>query len=257
MFLLTLIKLIRMKHLLFSFAILALGLIVSGQEPESFSYEAIVHNVAGEVVSSQLISAKISILIDSANGTSVYSEKHRVMTSKQGLVDLPVGNGTDKTGNFTSINWLGEKYFLRVEIDPVGGTNYTDMSITQILDIPFPRTSESSKKSSQAVTEDKLFISRRYVGNFVDYRQTGSDTFNGPNIIWIKTSMDDIFGKISAYGKKCDFSVGDKLYIKRSYYTPGGIFGFWIYRIENDSSVYYKITDFQHDRKVMVETWFN
>jgi hypothetical protein len=246
-----------MKRLLFSFAFLALSLIVSGQEPESFSYETIVHNVAGEVVLSQLIHAKISILIDSANGTSVYSERHKAMTNKQGLVDLPVGNGTDKSGNFTSINWLGEKYFLKVEIDPVGGNNYTDMSITQILDIPFPRSSESSKKASLAVTEDKLFISRRYVGIFVDYRQTGPDTFNGPNIIWIKTSMDDIFGKISAYGRKCDFSVGDKLYIKRSYYTPGGIFGFWIYRIENDSSVYYKITDFQHDRKVQIDTWFN
>jgi hypothetical protein len=90
----------------------------------------------------------------------------------------------------------------------------------------------------------------------VDYRQTGPDTYNGPNIIWVKTSMDEIFGKISAYGKKCKFLVGDKLYIKRTFLSPGGVSGYWVYRIENDSSVYYRVTDFQHDRKVFVETWF-
>jgi hypothetical protein len=90
----------------------------------------------------------------------------------------------------------------------------------------------------------------------VDYRQTGPSDSNGLNLIWIKTTLDKTFGKISAFGKKCEFSVDDKLYIKRTYYSPGVVSGYWVYQIENDSSVYYRLTDFQHDRKVSVETWF-
>jgi len=90
----------------------------------------------------------------------------------------------------------------------------------------------------------------------MDYRHTGPESFAGPNIIWIKTSMDNTFGKISAYGKKCDFSPGDRLYIRRIYYTPGGVFGYWEYQIENDSSIYYKVSEFQHDNEVSITTWF-
>ena len=68
--------------------------------------------------------------------------------------------------------------------------------------------------------------------------------------------MNNTYGKISAFGKKCEFSVGDNLYIKRSYYSPGGVFGYWEYRIENDSSVYYRVSDYQYDQKVLVESWF-
>jgi hypothetical protein len=114
----------------------------------------------------------------------------------------------------------------------------------------------TAKKSSSLLEEDELFMTRKYVGNFLDYRYTGPETFDGPNLIWVKTSMDNTYGKISAYGKKCEFNVGDKIYLKRTYYTPGGVFGYWVYSIENDSSVYYRVSGFQYDNKVLVQTWF-
>ncbi len=256
MFFITLIKLISMKRLLLLLIIMPVCLIVSGQEPGSFNYQVVVRNASGELVKSHTVSFRISILSGNAYNTVVYSEIHNVRTSQKGLVSLEIGNGTKKTGNFESIDWRAENYFLKVEIDPSGGNDYKEMSMTQILNIPYSPSLGSSKKSAATVTEDKLVISRKYVGNFIDFRQTGPSTGSGPNIVWIKTSLDKMYGKISAYGKKCDFSVGDKLYIKRTYYTPGGLFGFWVYQIENDSSVYYKVTDFQYDHKVPVETWF-
>lgn len=114
----------------------------------------------------------------------------------------------------------------------------------------------SLKNLSQAPEEDELYITRKYVGAFVEYRHTGPDDLNGPNIIWIKTSLESTYGKISAQGKKCDFIEGDRLYIRRTFYNPGVVSGYWIYYIENDSSVSYRATDFQHDRQVLLETWF-
>ncbi len=243
--------------ILLSIAAFALSLMIAGQQPESFNYQAIVHDAEGGVVSSRTVSLRVSILAGSAYDSIVYMENHKITTSKSGLVSINIGTGTDKSGSFNSIDWGSEKYFLRVEADITGGSDYKEIATTQILNVPFVANLKSSKTPSQTIIEDKLFISRKYVGNFVDYRQTGPKESNGPNLIWIKTTMDATFGKISAYGKKCEFSVGDKLYLKRAYFSPGGIFGYWVYQIENDSSVYYRLTDFQHDRKVYAETWFN
>jgi hypothetical protein len=111
-------------------------------------------------------------------------------------------------------------------------------------------------KSALQPNEDQLVVTRKYMGDFIDYRHTGMETMSGPNIIWIKTSLDSTYGKISAYGKKCDFSDGERLYLRRVYYSPGGLTGYWEYRIENDSSLYYRVTDFQHDRRILVRDWF-
>jgi hypothetical protein len=90
----------------------------------------------------------------------------------------------------------------------------------------------------------------------MDYRHTGPENYDGPNIIWVKTSMEDVYGKISAYGKKCEFSEGDRLYLRRTFYSPGIVSGYWVYTLENDSSVSYRATDLQHDREVFIKTWF-
>ncbi len=109
--------------------------------------------------------------------------------------------------------------------------------------------------SSSLLGEDELFITRKYVGSYLEYRHTGSVDFAGPNVIWIKTTMDSVYGKIAAYGKKCDFSVGDRLYLKRVYATPG-VMGYWTYQIENDSSLFYEVMKFQSDKDILVEELF-
>jgi hypothetical protein len=114
----------------------------------------------------------------------------------------------------------------------------------------------SSNQSSSLLKEDEFMITRKYLGVFIDYRQTGPETYSGPNLIWIKTSMESTYGKICAYGKKCEFSAGDRLYLTRKYYSPGSVSEYWVYTIENDSSVYYRVMDFQSDHKVFVKDWY-
>jgi hypothetical protein len=245
-----------MKKLLFCFFVFVFCRVATGQEVEPFRYQAIVRNVAGEVVAEQSVSFKFSILKDSTGGEVVYSEQQRVTSSKTGLISLFIGEGSGKTGDFASIDWSSESYFLKIELDASGDSSYTDVGTIQLLRIPYELNAIASRKSPTPLTEEGLFITRKYIGQFIDYRHTGPETYGGPNIIWIKTSMEKTYGKISAYGKKCDFSVGDNLYLKRSYYSPGGVSGYWVYQVENDSSVFYRCTNFQHDKKVLIETWF-
>ncbi len=99
-------------------------------------------------------------------------------------------------------------------------------------------------------------VTRRYAGDFIEYRNTDPDDFTGYDLIWIRTTQDSTYGKISAFGKTCDFTPGDRLYMRREYFSPGGISGYWIYMIENDSSVSYKMTELQHDSGIPVQSWF-
>ncbi|HSL86724.1 MAG TPA: hypothetical protein VK861_07295 [Bacteroidales bacterium] len=113
----------------------------------------------------------------------------------------------------------------------------------------------TSKKSMSLLEEDELFVTRKYIGDFVEFIHTGPENFGGPHYIWVKTSLDTLFGNISAYSKKCDFTPGQRLYLRRTY-MPQGPFGCWIYQIENDSSLVYRVSEFQFDDKVLVQTWF-
>ena len=70
-----------------------------------------------------------------------------------------------------------------------------------------------------------------------------------------QNNLFNSFGKLSAYGNKCDFSVGDKLYLRRLYSTPD-IHGNWTYQIENDSSVVYRVSDYKYENNVLVRASF-
>ena len=107
------------------------------------------------------------------------------------------------------------------------------------------------------IQEDSLILTRKYVGNFVEYRQHIPEKFGEPYLIWIKTTMDSTYGKISAYSERCDFKPGDRLYIKRIQLSPGPVSTYWEYQIESDdNSISYKLSEFQHDRKNLIRNWF-
>ncbi len=110
-------------------------------------------------------------------------------------------------------------------------------------------------KSSSLLQEDELFITRKYIGDFVDYRHTAAPGFGSPHLIWIKTNLDSTYGKISAYSRNCKFVSGDRLYLKRTFSSPG-VFGYWVYQIENDKSVAYRLSEYQYDKKILVQTWY-
>lgn len=112
------------------------------------------------------------------------------------------------------------------------------------------------KKTPGTIGEDELILTRKYVGDFIEYRHTGPENYDGPNLIWVKTSMENTYGKISAYGRQCDFTEGDRLYLRRVFYSPGITSGYWVYYLENDESVSYRATDLQHDHEVYIKTWF-
>ena len=127
-----------MKILTFFIIVLFLGITVSAQTPQSFRYQAVARDNSGNILVSQPVSFKISILSGSVSGTVSYSETHTgLATNAFGLVELEIGKGTPVTGTFSSINWGNNSYFVKIEMDPDGGTAYQVLSTSQLLSVPY------------------------------------------------------------------------------------------------------------------------
>lgn len=84
---------------------------------QGINYQAVVRDGAGLISSSQSISAEFEIQQTTAGGTVVYSETHAVTTSSYGLINIIIGEGTVVSGDFTTIDWGVDKYFVAVSID--------------------------------------------------------------------------------------------------------------------------------------------
>ena len=123
--------------------IVFIGNLVS-QAPNLMSYQAVIWDGSGNLVSEKTVSIKISILQGSVTGTSVYSETHRVQTNVNGLVSLMIGGGTNLSGKISDINWGGGSYFLKTETDPTGGNSYTIIGTTQLVSVPYALHSNTS-----------------------------------------------------------------------------------------------------------------
>jgi len=110
---------------------------VFAQAPNYFNYQAVARNASGALLSQQNVSFRISILQGSAAGTAVYVETHNTTTNDYGLANLKIGLGTVVSGSISFITWESNNYFLKVELDPAGGSAFQLMGTTQLISVPY------------------------------------------------------------------------------------------------------------------------
>ncbi|AZA81354.1 hypothetical protein C1637_01920 [Chryseobacterium lactis] len=122
--------------------------VVFAQVPQGFTYQAIAFNPSGNPVANGNVSVKISILNNSVTGTNLYTETHSKTTNSKGLINLNIGQGTPVSGTFSGINWAINSKFIKVEIDPAGGTNYTSVGTNQLMSVPYAMTASKIDISS-------------------------------------------------------------------------------------------------------------
>lgn len=128
-----------MKKLTFILLILGMFVKLFPQSPEKMSYQCVIRNTNGDLVTNQSVGIRISILQTSLNGTIVYQETYspNPQTNANGLVTVEIGGGVPIVGSFATINWSSGLYFLKTETDPTGGTNYTISGTSQLLSVPY------------------------------------------------------------------------------------------------------------------------
>jgi len=128
-----------MKKAFTLLAIAALTVSVFAQSPQKMSYQCVVRNSSGALVTNHVVGMKISILRGSATGTVVFSETYspNPQTNANGLVTIEIGTGTATVGTFAGIDWSSGSFFLKTETDPSGGTSYSITGTSQLLSVPY------------------------------------------------------------------------------------------------------------------------
>ncbi len=134
-----------MKNLYSLLALFFLVVTVWAQSPQKMSYQAVVRNNDNSLVINQPVGVKISVLQGTDNGSTVYSElfNPNPETNANGLLTLEIGGGIPVSGTFSEIDWSKGPFFIRTEIDPSGGSNYTVTGTTSLLSVPFALHAQS------------------------------------------------------------------------------------------------------------------
>ena len=131
--------------------IMILTMSVFAQTPQRINYQAVARDASGNIVTGA-VGIKFQILQGSASGTVIYEETHTASPSSAGIFDVQIGGGTVVLGNFATIPWGTNSYFLRVNIDPAGGTSYSPVGTSQFISVPYALFAEKTNPPVLSVT---------------------------------------------------------------------------------------------------------
>jgi hypothetical protein len=95
-----------------------------GQAPQAFKYQAVARDNNGHPLVNCDIGLRISLLQGDKDGPVVYSETQDLTTNSTGLIDMEIGKGRTLSGSFMDIDWRSTPFYLKIEMDTHGGTDY-------------------------------------------------------------------------------------------------------------------------------------
>jgi hypothetical protein len=139
-----------MKKRIITFFVL-LSACVFSQAPQYLNYQGVARDAGGNIISTS-IGLKFEILQGSATGLTVYNETNTSMPSSAGIFTAAIGSGVVSTGTFSAINWATGPYFIRVSIDPAGGTSFSTIGTSQLMSVPYALYAEKSGSGSAMPT---------------------------------------------------------------------------------------------------------
>jgi hypothetical protein len=127
---------------------------VQAQSTGKFSYQAIIRNNQGALVSQIPVTIRVTIVQGTFDGKDVYSEIQNPTTNINGLISIEVGG----VAGFNAIKWADGPFFIKTETDLAGGSNFTLAGISQILYVPYALHAETAEKLAKPLKEaDPLF----------------------------------------------------------------------------------------------------
>jgi hypothetical protein len=191
------------RTFLFLFCVIAV-LFGYSQAPQSFKYQAVIRDASNQVLANQNVALRISIIETMPAGTAVYVETHNATTTEHGLVTISLGEGTVQSGVFAGISWGTNAHFVKIEVDPLGGTSYVDMGTTQLLSVPYALYAASSGGGGTGLPSGNQGSTMRYSGaNWI----SNDFLVNKGNRLWV--NVDSTTTTPSLYSSATVFIVND------------------------------------------------
>lgn len=163
-----------MKIKLLIFTIALVYKTIDAQVPFKFRYSAEIR-LNNELIISQDVDLRISLLQDSVNGKVVFSEEQSVKTNNTGVAEMVIGDNDSKI--LSSINWNNGLYFIRTEIDVNSDREIDNVLTNQILSVPYAFQAKCADKLTGEIDEKDP-----YFKNSVASGITQNDTANWSDI---------------------------------------------------------------------------
>ena len=154
------------------------------QTPAAFKYQTVCRDASGLILANQLLGFKLSLLQGSPNGPTVFSETHSSSSNDFGVINLNVGQGNLIQGNIQNLDWINNSYFLKVEFDPSGQSNYLFMGSSQIMAVPYALNAKHAQQANRSLNDQDTSSSNEIqtlsiVGNQLQISGGNSVTFTG------------------------------------------------------------------------------
>lgn len=124
--------------------LLLISVITFAQAPQAVNYQGVARNATGNPLTSQAIGLRMTIHSGSPTGPAVYSESFLTATNAYGLYNVQLGRGTPISGTFSSISWGSASFYLQVELDPAGGSNYVAAGTSELISVPYALYAQTS-----------------------------------------------------------------------------------------------------------------
>src|SRR6476620_5153176 len=187
------------------FTLLSLMLLTTAafaQSPNKMSYQSVVRDAKGVLVSDKPVAVQISILKGTKDREAVYGERHDLKTNKNGLASLQIGGGEIIKGNLSAIDWSNGTYFIQTATDINGGSNYDIVGVSEFLSVPYAfnaRTAEnafSGKYSDLTGAPTKLSQFYNDLGN--NFSQSVSGSPAATSAVGVPSQTWNLFGNSSS-----------------------------------------------------------
>ncbi len=112
-----------------------LALNINAQAPQKFNYQGVARDNSGAPLANQQLGLQISILNDD---NAEYTETHTVTTNSF-------------VGSMNAVAWGEGHKSIKVEIDPEGGSNYSDLGSTELLSVPYALYAATGVEGPQGI----------------------------------------------------------------------------------------------------------
>jgi len=176
------------KQILLALALLLNSLMFA--QGGGFNYKALITN-GGSALSNQAVNIKFTVLENGA--TNVYQETQSATTDANGIVSVIVGEGNTVSGNFTTIDWANNPYFLKVEID--SGSGYQDFGTNELKAVPYAKFAEKAGNT--------------FSGSFNDLTNVPSGLADGDDVNDADHSTTNELQNLSVNGTQLTISNGN------------------------------------------------
>lgn len=121
---------------------------VSAQAPQAFNYQGVARSGDGSPIANQNISLRTSLVQGSDDGNVLYQETQSTVTSDRGLFVVRIGEGSPVEGSIQDIDWSQSPFYLRVEMDPNGGSGFVQIGASQLYSVPYALYADKAGNSS-------------------------------------------------------------------------------------------------------------